>query len=76
MLDCVREVLDSARGALLLRRVLRRRVRLREVRDDDLRVTLGTEGTRLQQGLLEKDAALIHVQTYHGVRLCRSILTI
>ena len=31
--------------------------------DDDLRVTLGTKGTGLQQGLLEEDTTLIHVQT-------------
>ena len=63
VLDLVREVLDGANRRLLLRRVLRRRVRLGEMRNDDLRVTLRAQRAGLEERLQVEDAALVHVLT-------------
>ena len=63
VLNGVREVLHRARRGFLLWWILRRRVGLCEVWDDDLGVALGTEGARFKQRLLVEDAALVHVLT-------------
>lgn len=61
MLNGVGEALEGAHGDALLRRVLAGRVRLGDVGDDDLGVTLGAERSRLEQRLLVEDASSVHV---------------
>lgn len=61
VLDGVGEALEGAHGDALLRRVLAGRVRLGDVGDDDLSVTLGAERSRLEQRLLVEDASSVHV---------------
>ena len=75
VVDLVREVLDRANRSLLLRRVLRGGVRLRQVRHDNLRVTLGAEGTRLEKWLQVEDTTLVHVHTRLDVvqRVCNAV---
>lgn len=61
VLDLVGEVFDGAARVALLGRVLRRRVRLGHVRQDNLDVALRAERARLEKRLLVVDAALVHV---------------
>eukprot|EP00047_Mylnosiga_fluctuans_P019583 m.84068 g.84068 ORF g.84068 m.84068 type:complete len:1015 (-) comp8186_c0_seq2:29-3073(-) len=61
VLDEVREVLEGADRDRLLWRILRRRVRLRQVRQHNLGIALGAEGARLQQRPAVEDTALVHV---------------
>ena len=57
ILYLVRKVLERADRNGLLRGVARGTVRLSQVRDDDLSVTLGAESARLEQRLLVVHAA-------------------
>ena len=66
VVDGVGEVLDRASRRLLLWRVLGGRIGLREVRDNDLSVALGAEGSGLQEGLAVEDATLVHVETFNA----------
>lgn len=61
VLNHVGEVLDGARRVTLLWWILRRRVRLGHVRQDDLHVGLGAERARFEEGLGVVDAARVHV---------------
>lgn len=61
VLNLIGEVLDRARRVALLWWVLRRRVGFGDVRQDDLDVGLGAEGTRFEEGLGVVDAASVHV---------------
>lgn len=63
VLDLVREVSKRAHRDGLLGWILRVTVGLGLVRHDHLRVGLGAESTRLEQGLLVPDALTINVQS-------------
>lgn len=61
--DLVGEVLERARGRLLLGRVVGGAVRLGDVRVDHLSVALGAHRARLQQRLFVEHAPSVHVSS-------------
>ena len=66
VLDSVRETLERAHGNALLGGILTRRVGFGEVRNDDLDVGFGSEGSRFEERLSVEDASTIHVLTCEG----------
>ncbi len=70
MLDQRGEVSEGTNSDTLFRRVFGTTVALSLVRNDHLRVGLGSEGARLQQGLFVPDTAIINVKTGIDVINC------
>jgi hypothetical protein len=83
VLDLVREVLECAQRNTLFRRVVDVGVANRLVRDDDLRMTLGSEGAGLEKRLFEPDALTIDVlsgldivdSVDHKVQICPEVIS-
>lgn len=71
VLDGVGEVLQGANRDGLLRGILGGRVRLGHIGKNDLGVSLGSEGARLEEGLLVVNAAAVHVLA--GVNIVQGV---
>jgi hypothetical protein len=71
VINVVREAVNSAHGCLLLRGVTAGTIVLCHIGDYHLGVTLGAQGTTLQQGLAKVNTSWVHVQA--GIHIVEGI---